>query len=108
MPRRNALWHAVVALEEGADLARELAGSVEAQFSQSLRKEAEAKKSLAKSIRGTLETLPKITSPIQTMRAPRKNGEKEEEPLTHAGRARLAIPPTNHKKKKRQRKVAAD
>lgn len=74
-----ALWRAVVALEEGADLARELAGSVEPRFSQALRNEAKAKQSLAKSIRSTLQRLAQVTSPIQMIqgsRASRTNRTK--------------------------------
>lgn len=64
-----SLWHAIVALEEGADLARELAGSVEAKFSPMLRKEAIAKRALAKSIRATIEALPRITAVTEAARS---------------------------------------
>lgn len=57
-----ALWHAVVALEEGADLAKELSGALGTHSSEKMRKEAHAKRSLAKSIRSTLEALPKVTA----------------------------------------------
>ncbi|HKF53573.1 MAG TPA: chemotaxis protein CheB [Candidatus Acidoferrales bacterium] len=67
-----ALWHAVVALEEGADLAGELSGSLGTEFSQKLRKEAGAKKSLAKSIRCTLQALPKVTAHTEPSRSTRK------------------------------------
>lgn len=63
-----ALWHAIVALEEGADLAKELAGSVESRFSPMMHKEAIAKRALAKSIRATIEALPKITAVTEAAR----------------------------------------
>lgn len=67
-----ALWHAVVALEEGADLAKELSGSLGTEFSQKLIKEGNAKTSLAKSIRCTLEALPKTTAHTERSRSTRK------------------------------------
>lgn len=63
-----ALWHTIVALEEGADLAEELAGAVQTKFSAGLRKEAIAKRRLAKSIRATLEAIPKITAVTEAAR----------------------------------------
>lgn len=66
------LWHAIVALEEGADLATELANSVESRFSTMLRKEAAAKRVLAKSIRATIEALPKITAVTEAARSSRR------------------------------------
>ncbi len=67
-----ALWHAIVALEEGADLAKELAGSVESRFSPMLRKEAVAKRALAKSIRATIQALPRITAVTEAARSSRR------------------------------------
>lgn len=83
-----ALWRAVVALEEGADLARELASSVEPRFSGTLRNEAEAKKSLAKSIRGTLQTLSEVTSPIETTPGTRANGRSSKKKKSRRKTAR--------------------
>lgn len=72
-----ALWHAIVALEEGADLARELAGSVESRFSPMLRKEAIAKRELAKSIRATIEALPRITAVTEEARSSRRKTRRK-------------------------------
>lgn len=63
-----ALWHAVLALEEGADLAKELSGSFKSESPDNLRKQAETKRTLAKSIRSTLEALPTIAVPAERPR----------------------------------------
>lgn len=79
----RSLWHATVVLEEGADLAKELADSVEPKFSEKLRKEADAKRSLAKTIRGAIELLPTITAPVESTATPpqkNRNNSKKKKP----------------------------
>lgn len=71
------LWRAIVSLEEGVDLASELAGSLQPRFSSRLRKEAIAKRALAKSIRATIEALPKITAATEAARSSRRKATRK-------------------------------
>lgn len=85
-----ALWHAIVALEEGADLARELGGSIQPRVSKDLRKEATAKRSLAKSIRSTLDAIPKITAATESARAERQKAGHRRSSPRNSRRAKAA------------------
>ena len=58
----NTLWSAVVLLEEGADLAEDIAALETTEEPNQLRKEAEARRKLAQRIRDAVLELPKVVT----------------------------------------------
>jgi two-component system chemotaxis response regulator CheB len=58
----NVLWAAIVALEEGADYANEIAEVMPKDVSERLRKEAAGKRSLAEQVRRVVEDLPGVSA----------------------------------------------
>ena len=57
----NTLWTAIVLLQEGAELALEIAQSKEGDGGEQLRREAKAKRELAERVRGVVVELSSIS-----------------------------------------------
>lgn len=62
----NTLWTAVVLLEEGAELAEEIAGARAVGDPEKLRKSAKAKRDLAKRVRDVVLEFPKVSEAGET------------------------------------------
>lgn len=57
----NTLWTAIVLLQEGAELALEIAATKKGEAAEKLRKEAHAKRELAERVRAVVLELPSAT-----------------------------------------------
>jgi len=57
----NTLWTGIVLLQEGAELALEIAETKEGEQAEHLRREASAKRQLAERLRGVVMELPSVS-----------------------------------------------
>lgn len=57
----NTLWTAIVLLQEGAELALEIAATKKGDEAEKLRKEAQARRELAERVRGVVMDLPSVS-----------------------------------------------
>lgn len=60
----NTLWTAIVLLQEGAEVALEIAAKRGGEEAEQLRKEAQAKRELAERVRAVVLELPSIGVPV--------------------------------------------